>query len=204
MPDPLIPDPEIPEQGPCWYVYLLSLADCSAFKVGYSCNPLQRIYGFNRRYFERFDLHESQLLQVRSLADARAIEATLKSELAEFRADCPAWVAQDAGGQTDWFSAVYFPQTQERLQEFFSQYPGAQLVALHELISGELGRLRETFELWAWSQAQHAGSAPAHQAREAARLLQDWLDAYRILDIPLFVDDPTVRDYVNQTCGRRH
>jgi hypothetical protein len=204
MPEPLVTDPAIPGQGPCWYVYLLSLADCSAFKVGYSCNPLQRIYGFNRRYFERFDLHESALLQVRSLADARTIEAKLKSELSGFRADCPAWVSQAAGGYTEWFSAVYLPRTHERLQEFFSQHPGARLVALDEHIRSELHRLRETFELWAWSQAQHVRSAPAQETVEAARLLRDWLDAYRIVDIPLFVDDPTVLDYLNQACGRGH
>jgi hypothetical protein len=202
MAESRVPDPAIPEQGPCWYVYLLSLADCSAFKVGYSCNPLQRIYGFNRRYFERFDLHESQLLQVRSVADARAIEAALKSELAQFRATCPTWVSQAAGGHTEWFSAVYFPQTKDRLREFV--HPAMQLVALHEHMRDELDRLKETFELWVWSQAQQVNSAPLQEAGEAARLLRDWLDAYRVLDIPLFVDDPTVLAFVNQICERRH
>ena len=40
---------------PAWYVYLFALTDCSAFKVGFSCNPFQRIHTFSRRYYERFD-----------------------------------------------------------------------------------------------------------------------------------------------------
>ena len=47
-----------------WFVYLLALTDCSGFKVGFSCNPLQRIHTFSRRYFERFDLHGSLLLEL--------------------------------------------------------------------------------------------------------------------------------------------
>src|SRR5688500_235229 len=80
-----------PSVSPPAFVYLFALADCSAFKVGFSNNPLQRIYTFSRRYFERFDLHQSQVLQLVTGDDARAAEAALKTELAEFRAESPSW-----------------------------------------------------------------------------------------------------------------
>jgi hypothetical protein len=191
-----------PEHGPCWFVYLLSLADCSAFKAGFSCNPLQRIYSFSHRYFERFDLHQSRLLQVRTLEDARSIEATLKSELAEFRADCPPWIMPDAGGYTEWFSAVYFGQAHERLQELMEQRTDLQLLDARELIHGELTRHAQTFESWAWSQAQLIASAPPPMIAEASRLLRDWLDAYLSFGIPLFVGDPAVQDFVRRSCER--
>jgi len=191
-----------PEQGSCWFVYLLSLSDCSAFKVGFSCNPLQRIYSFSHRYFERFDLRQSRLLQVSTLEDARSIEATLKSELAQFRADCPSWIPPDAGGHSEWFSAVYFGQAHERLREFLEQRTGLALVDARELIHGELHRLAQTFESWAWSQAQLVASAPPPLIADAARLLRDWLDAYRCFDIPLFVDDPALQDFVRRSCER--
>jgi hypothetical protein len=194
-------EPRAPEQGSCWFVYLLSLADCSAFKVGFSCNPLQRIYTFTHRYFERFDLHQSQLLQVRSHDDARAIEAALKSAFAEWRAECPAWVSQDAGGHTEWFSAVYFPDAHAQVREFRDRRPGTQLVTAYEFIHDELSRQTGTFESWAYSQAHLASSAPAAASIDSSRVLRDWLDAYRVLEIPLFVDDPAVRTFVERSCG---
>ena len=75
-----------------WFVYLFALADCSAFKVGFSCNPLQRIHCFSRRYFERFDLGQSRLLRLDTEAQARAIEMDLKHALAEFRCGLPQFV----------------------------------------------------------------------------------------------------------------
>src|SRR5690606_4366050 len=63
-----------------WCVYLLTLTDCSAFKIGFSCNLLQRLYSFSHRYFEQFDLRESLALRLEGEAQARCIEATLKQE----------------------------------------------------------------------------------------------------------------------------
>ena len=51
---------------PAWFVYLFALTDCSAFKVGFSCNPFQRIHAFCRRYYERFDVRQSLLLRLGS------------------------------------------------------------------------------------------------------------------------------------------
>ena len=72
-----------------WFVYLIALTDCTAFKVGFSSNPLQRIHSFNRRYFERFDLRESRLLPLPDCDGARAVEAVIKTELADCRMDMP-------------------------------------------------------------------------------------------------------------------
>ena len=63
--------------GRPWFVYLFALSDCSAFKVGFSRSPLQRIYAFSRRYFESFDLSQSRLLPVGGCDEARFIEAAI-------------------------------------------------------------------------------------------------------------------------------
>jgi hypothetical protein len=190
-----------PSVSPPAFVYLFALADCSAFKVGFSNNPLQRIYTFSRRYFERFDLHQSQVLQLLTCDAARAAEAALKSELAEFRADSPSWVPVEAGGHTEWFSAVHFGHAEQRLLSFRQPHDEMQLSTTADFIRGELSRMSVSFEHWAWAQSQHicdAWSSPSgsYLPTDAIRSLRNWLDAYRYFDLPLFKDDPTVLEFV--------
>jgi hypothetical protein len=176
-----------------WFVYVFALSDCTAFKVGFSCNPLQRIHTFSHRYFERFDVHRSMLLRVADSGAARAGEAQLKTELAEFRMEAPHWVPVEAGGHTEWFSAVYFDVAEQRLQSLLATHDGAALTNTADYIHDELSRLASSFEPWAWSQAWHIHGT---RTREAGHSLRCWLDAYRFFGIPLFVDDPEVRKFV--------
>jgi hypothetical protein len=189
-----------------WFVYLFALADCSAFKVGFSCNPLQRIHCFSRRYYERFDLDQSRLLRVAREADARAIESTLKGDLAEFRSDCPTWVPLEAGGHTEWFAAVHFGRAEERLRSFSTETAIVGDAAGY--FRCELERLSMSFEPLAMSQAQQVcdASASPYTMRSALAIadsLRDWLDAYRFFDLPLFDDDPDVRTFVTNTAHLR-
>lgn len=189
-----------------WFVYLFALADCSAFKVGFSCNPLQRIHCFSRRYYERFDLHQSRLLRLDTEADARAVEATLKAELAEFRTDSPVWVPPEAGGHTEWFAAVHFGRAEDRLRSFVTEV--ALVTDAAGYIRSELERLSGSFEPLAMSQAQQVcdASTSPYTLRSALTLadsLRDWLDAYRFFDVPLFADDPQVRTFVASTARLR-
>jgi hypothetical protein len=191
-----------------WFVYLFALTDCSAFKVGFSCNPFQRIHAFCRRYYERFDVRQSLLLRLRSEADARAIEAALKSELAAFRTDSPVWVPVEAGGQTEWFSAVELGRAGERLRSFLAEHEIASVIEADEYFRSELERMSGSFEPWAWSQAQQvreaSTSAYTHgSALQLAESLRDWLDAYRFFDVPLFRDDPAVLGFVTNTARLR-
>ena len=186
---------------PAWFVYLFALTDCSAFKVGFSCNPFQRIHTFSRRYYERFDVAQSLLLRLDAEAHARAIEATLKSELAAFRAESPSWVPLDAGGHTEWFSAVQFGGAEHRLRSFLSEHEGAHVIDAGSYLRAELQRQSGSFEPWAWSQAQQACDASASvytmgSALAIADSLRDWLDAYRFFDVALFTDDPAVLEFV--------
>ena len=73
--------------------------------------------------------------------DARAIEATLKRELAEFRAESPAWVPLEAGGQTEWFSAVQFGRAEQRLRSFLAEHEAAHVTDAAEYVRAELERL---------------------------------------------------------------
>jgi hypothetical protein len=187
---------------PAWFVYLFALTDCSAFKVGFSCNPFQRIHTFSRRYYERFDVGQSLLLRLDAEADARAIEATLKSELAVFRTDSPVWVPLDAGGHTEWFGAVQFGNAEQRLRSFRAKHEAALVTDARTYIRGELERQSGSFEPWAWSQAQQACDASTSpytvsSALAIAESLRDWLDAYRFFDVPLFTDDPAVLEFVS-------
>jgi hypothetical protein len=206
---PHIAGTAIPIAGePAWFVYLFALADCSAFKVGFSCNPFQRIHTFSRRYYERFDTGQSLLLRLGAEADARAIEATLKSELAVFRTDSPEWVPVEAGGHTEWFSAVQFGSAEQRLRSFIAAHELASVIDAGTYIRNELTRLSGSFEPWAWTQAQQAcdASASAYTLRSALAIadsLRDWLDAYRYFDVPLFTDDPAVLDFVTSTTRLR-
>jgi T5orf172 domain len=189
-----------------WFVYLFALADCSAFKVGFSCNPLQRIHCFSRRYYERFDLDQSRLLRLDTEAEARAIEATLKDELAEFRSDAPTWVPPEAGGHTEWFAAVHFGRAEVRLHSFATDVERVADAAGY--IRWELQRLSGSFEPLAMSHAQQVcdASASPYTLRSALAIadsLRDWLDAYRFFDVPLFADDPEVRNFVTSTARLR-
>jgi hypothetical protein len=187
---------------PAWFVYLFALTDCSAFKVGFSCNPLQRIHCFSRRYYERFDLDQSRLLRLDAEADARAIEMTLKHELAQFRTESPAWVPLEAGGHTEWFAAVHLGQAEQRLRAFASDT--ASVLDAAGYVRCELERLSGSFEPLAMSQAQQVCDASASpytlkSALAIADSLRDWLDAYRFFDVPLFSDDPQAGHFVTNT-----
>jgi hypothetical protein len=189
-----------------WFVYLFALADCSAFKVGFSCNPLQRIHCFSRRYYERFDLDQSRLLLLDTEAEARAIEAALKHELAEFRIESPAWIPAEAGGHTEWFAALHLGGAEERLRSFAAR--GDHLIDAAGYIRCELQRMSGSFEPLAMSQAQQVCEATAspytlHSALTIADSLRDWLDAYRFFDVPLFADDPELRNFVTNTARLR-
>jgi hypothetical protein len=193
---------------PAWFVYLFALTDCSAFKVGFSCNPFQRIHTFCRRYYERFDVSQSLLLRLRSEADARSIEATLKSELAALRTDSPVWVPLEAGGHTEWFSAVELGRAGERLRSFLAEHEIALVIDANEYFRSELERMSGSFEPWAWSQAQQVCDASASAYTQSSALaladsLRDWLDAYRFFDVPLFRDDPAVLGFVTNTARLR-
>ena len=181
-----------------WFVYLFALTDCSAFKVGFSTNPLQRIHTFSRRYFERFDLHQSLLLRLDTCAAARAVEAQLKSELASFRMAAPAWVPSSAGGHTEWFSAIYFTQAETTLRAAVPET--AQLLNAFEVLQAHLALLTADFEVWAWRLAQQVCDGHASQSA-SANTLRDWLDTYRYFDIRLFTDDPAVHQFMRAIQG---
>src|SRR5262245_46865256 len=98
-----------------WYVYVLPLWDATAFKVGYTTHPLQRLHSFARRFFERFDLHQARLLAVDCETTARAIEKDLKTLLDAARSEAPQWVNATAGGHTEWFLAAEQSKALEQL-----------------------------------------------------------------------------------------
>lgn len=185
-----------------WFVYLFALTDCSAFKVGFSCNPLQRICTFTRRYFELFDLQQSLLLELPHRELARALEAMIKTEFAAHRAQAPAWVPLEAGGHTEWFSAVYFGEAEARLRACI--VPPANVSSAFDAFRAQLERLSAPFEAWAAAQGQRAydswsSARRGYAVRDHVAPLRDWLDAYRYFDLPLFVDEPQALALIRQS-----
>lgn len=187
-----------------WYVYLLPLLDCTVFKIGFTANPLRRIFSFNRRYFERFDLQQSLLLEVHSNVAARATEAALKEELSEFQAAAPSWVALEAGGHTEWFSSVHFPHAEERLRSFAGSGDSNRLNNGADHLRTQLGRSLPSFEGWACAQAQRlrdnwVSVSLGYESSLHTNTLRDWLDAYEYFSVPLFEDDPMALEFVAQS-----
>jgi hypothetical protein len=191
-----------------WFVYLLPLLDYTAFKVGFSCNPLQRIYSFSRRYFERFDFDRALLLQMSSCAQVRAVEASIKETFAEFRTDAPSWVPNEAGGHTEWFSAVYCAQAVTQLKLSLTMCESARLIKASDFIADTLSQTLAAFEQWALQQAyclhdDEISMSLGYEPTVTARPLRDWFDAYRFFDIALFKDDPAALAFVTASARLR-
>jgi hypothetical protein len=183
-----------------WHVYLLPSQDCTAFKAGFSCNPLQRIHSFNRRYYERFNLNESLLLRVDTERQARVIEAEIKSLLAASRFACPEWVSTDAGGDTEWFSAVEFSDAVAQVRRLSIEDPN-RVSTVDDYLRDRLQRMTGAFEFWASDYARRLQNDMESASLGYARTitiepLRDWLDAYRFFDIALFNDDAETLSFV--------
>jgi len=131
------------------------------------------------------------------------VEGALKSALAEFRIAAPLWIPREAGGHTEWFSAVHFANAIAQLHSALKEYSG-QLLDLSAFIRGELERSLLSFEPWACDQAQRifddaVSISLGYEPTVASHSLRDWLDAYRFFDLPLFRDDPEALEHVIKT-----
>ncbi|HEU4601612.1 MAG TPA: GIY-YIG nuclease family protein [Steroidobacteraceae bacterium] len=191
-----------------WFVYLLLLTDCTAFKVGFTCNPLQRIYAFHRRYFEAFDLDQSLLIDVYTCEAARELEAELKRMLAQNRVAAPSWVAAQAGGITEWFSAVFFSDALAHVRQHGAAHT-QRLVELRSQMETSLVTHRDQFERWTVSELQYIdllarNSKTNGAARERMQRLGDWMDAYRRFDIPVFAEAPEIRQALRELQSSRN
>jgi hypothetical protein len=190
-----------------WFVYLLPLTDCTAFKVGFSCNPLRRLHAFSARYFEQFDLFQAQLLRVANSDTARALESSLKDSLSDFQVEAPRWVPREAGGHTEWFSAVQFPDARTELLTFSTAHALAHPIDASNFVRETLVEFASSFELWSCAQAQRLFAdaetvALGYEPTVSHAPLRDWLDAYRFFAIGLFNDDPQTAAFVAQCACR--
>lgn len=99
-----------PKIVPIYNVYLLALADKSAFKIGYSGDLASRVFSFVRTHDEiakTFELTVSVAVAVPTKKDALQLELKIKSTLAEFSLDQTFsldYVPYGACGHTEWFA----------------------------------------------------------------------------------------------------
>jgi hypothetical protein len=168
---------------------------------------LQRVYAFHRRYFEAFDLDRSTLLRVQSSDEARDFETALKRTLAPNRVEVPNWIALEAGGITEWFSAVYFNDAVSMLEQQAAPV-AANFIDLRSQLEVQLRTCREQFELWVVEQMQQIerlAQSPKMRvmARDQQLRLRDWIDAYRWLRVDLFVGKPQVGEVLQRVLAAR-
>ncbi|NZA24957.1 GIY-YIG nuclease family protein [Luteimonas sp. SJ-92] len=166
--------------GRC-YVYVLPCTWEDHCKVGFSRDPLGRMQGLHRRWFEFFDLAGAALVETETVRDARDLELELRRPLAAHRAPAPLTVRKQAAGHTEWLRGAAQPLQRAvadlaRRGHVVHAPPNEWLrTALHA----------RSDQLYAWTLAQLspdelqrlAGPTPTQQ------LVRDTLDAYAALEI---------------------
>ena len=85
------------------FVYVFPCHGEDILKLGFSRDPLNRLQTLHQRYFEFFDIDRAFLIQTDRVREARAIEHSLKIELALHNAPAPLVVERKAGGHTEWY-----------------------------------------------------------------------------------------------------
>lgn len=91
------------------YLYVLPLPGEDIAKLGISRDPLRRIQSFASRYYERFDLPASALVEFDSRREAQRRETQLHRALREWNAVQPVTVPLRAGGHTEWYRGALAP-----------------------------------------------------------------------------------------------
>jgi hypothetical protein len=89
------------------FVYVLPCRDEDILKVGFSRDPLQRLYALHRRFFRFFDLDRALLIETDRVRDARRIERRFITTFAEHRAGAPLVVRDAAAGFTEWYRGAH-------------------------------------------------------------------------------------------------
>ena len=171
------------------FVYVLPCRDRDLLKVGFSREPLKRLQTLHPRYFEFFDLERGLLIETDRVSDARHIEREFITTYVEQRAEAPSEVPRSAAGHTEWFSGIH-PLAVQKAHELcgttrFSLHSPlrdwlrCELATRTDLLFDWSDRLLEAIEY----QRFNIGATPDRSAAE--RVLEDVLDAFVALDIPI-------------------
>lgn len=181
------------------FVYLLALADKTAFHIGACRDPLRSLRSLAPRFQERFDLAASVLMQVRSIDAARRLEAQLKQAFARSRTRSPIWLTPDARAHAEWFEASQFNLAQQRLN-WTAQRTSTGIVNGVRLLASDLIEQRPKIESWAFGAAKelnaHVAYSPGEGQLQLARALRDWWDLFLHLHVPLFAQHAEQSDFV--------
>ena len=92
----------VPSRGHC-HLYVFPCAWEDLCKLGFSRDPLSRLQALHPRFFEFFDLDRGALVETDTVAEARALETSLRRELAMHNAPAPLTVREEAGGHREWY-----------------------------------------------------------------------------------------------------
>lgn len=169
------------------FVYILPCAGENMLKIGFSRDPMQRLHALHRRFFQFFDLDRGLLIETDRVRAARAIERALITAFANDRAPVPLLVAQEAGGETEWFRGVH-AEAVDQARSLASK----EGLVIHDPLSRWLCGQLQTDVLYDWSLRMldaiefEEHNVPAEQqSRRCDRALRDILDLCANLHVNL-------------------
>ena len=103
-----------PVKVPIYYVYVFKLQDSSEVKIGYSFDPIKRVFNLihpHRNFEEVFDLERSCCFLIGpNEEDARWVESAAKKQFANMHENQPSCIAYSAGGRKEWFNGEVYDQ----------------------------------------------------------------------------------------------
>jgi len=170
------------------FVYVFPCHGEDILKLGFSRDPLDRIQTLHQRYYEFFDLDRAILIQTDKVREARAIEHSLKVELALHNAPAPLAVQRNAGGHTEWYRGALMHLTDAstgmeqqgyRVERDVRSWMRDRLVERGSVLYHWSSQMLEVILGGGPSQSSPGPSTPLE------RTLRNALDAYRAFDLPL-------------------
>ena len=186
------------------FVYVFPRPGEDLLKLGMSRDPLDRLQGLHRRWYEFFDLDAGWIVATDRVREARALELRLARTLAGLGAPAPLTVNDAAGGRTEWYRGA-LDLLGQRADELQSE--GYRVA--RPLRPWLLPRLREqATRIFHWSEAllselEAGGPGLGPQPAPLEWTLCHGLDALPALGIPLadFVS-PRVLAWREALCRR--
>jgi hypothetical protein len=182
------------------FVYVFPCQGEDILKLGFSRDPLNRIQTLHQRYFEFFDLERAILIQTDRVREARAIEHSLRVELALQNAPAPLVVQRKAGGHTEWYrgalvqltdAAIGFEQQGYRVHRDVRMWMRDRLAERSSILYHWSAQMLEAIH------GENTGQESPQLSTSLEWTLRNALDAYRAFELPLeeFVPDEVTRWY---------
>lgn len=166
------------------YVYVLPCRYEKILTLGFSCDPLERMFACHSRYFEFFNLNRAFAIEIDGVNEARRMKRFLAAPLQEQRAPTPL-IREEAASYTEWYRGAYELLAQQGKR---AQHEGYRLLMPLKRWVREQLELRSHL-LFYWSrhmleEIERDASTNSMLSAALQRRLADALDALSALKIP--------------------